>query len=105
MLLLKALCEVQQDSCQHGGQPLEVAGDKEDGTKTDLNMMEAVRSAKRSLADSFNGIIRRRPSVDTLLSPGESAVGSVTNNTAHSGSWNQSKLGSQGSEGHLLKKK
>ena len=86
MLLLKALCEVQQESHQHGGQPLDIAGDREDVTKTDLNMMEAVRSAKRSLAESFNGIIRRRPSVDTLLSPGESAVGSVTNNTAHSGS-------------------
>ena len=35
-------------------------------SKTDLNMMEAVRSAKRSLAESFNGIMRRRASMDVI---------------------------------------
>lgn len=30
-------------------------------------MMEAVRSAKRSLAESFTGMIRRRASTDTVL--------------------------------------
>ena len=35
---------------------------------TDLNMMEAVRSAKRSLAESFSGMMRRRASTDVTLS-------------------------------------
>ena len=30
-------------------------------------MMEAVRSAKRSLAESFTGMMRRRASTDTVL--------------------------------------
>ena len=39
-------------------------------------MMEAVRSAKRSLAESFTGMMRRRASTDTVLT-GERVVMTV----------------------------
>ena len=35
--------------------------------RPEVNVMEAVRSAKRSLAESFTGMMRRRASTDTLL--------------------------------------
>ena len=38
--------------------------------------MEAVRSAKRSLAESFTGMMRRRASTDTVLT-GERVVMTV----------------------------
>ena len=35
--------------------------------RPEVNVMEAMRSAKRSLAESFTGMMRRRASTDTLL--------------------------------------
>ena len=40
-------------------------------------MMEAVRSAKRSLAESFTGMMRRRASTDTVLT-GERVEGDLS---------------------------
>jgi len=78
MLLLKVSCEQKQEAHQVTGHTLEIVNGNiynpassdlslaEAESKTDLNMMEAVRSAKRSLAESFNGIMRRRASMDVI---------------------------------------
>jgi len=86
MLLLKVSCEQKQEEHQMTGHSLEIVNGNiynpasselnisEAEAKTDLNMMEAVRSAKRSLAESFNGIImRRRASMDVI--PAETIPG------------------------------
>lgn len=61
MMLLKATCEVKQETHQHS------SGAELSTTSTpaqDNNVLEAAKRAKRSLAESFNGIIRRKASVD-----------------------------------------
>jgi len=66
MMLLKATCEVKQDSHQHcAGLASTVTVDVQPlVTQQDNNVLEAAKRAKRSLAESFNGMIRRKASID-----------------------------------------
>eukprot|EP00092_Neocalanus_flemingeri_P108594 GFUD01139469.1.p1 GENE.GFUD01139469.1~~GFUD01139469.1.p1 ORF type:complete len:1170 (+),score=333.86 GFUD01139469.1:112-3621(+) len=72
MMLLKATCEVKQETHQHSAAvnstPANPAVDFSSTFITpalnDNNVLEAAKRAKRSLAESFNGIIRRKASVD-----------------------------------------
>jgi len=62
MMLLKATCEVKQDTHQHSGIGVECTASTTVPLTTpaqDNNVLEAAKRAKRSLAESFNGIIRR----------------------------------------------
>jgi len=65
MMLLKATCEVKQDTHQHTASAASTVETQAPFTPlTDNNVYEAAKRAKRSLAESFNGIIRRKASVD-----------------------------------------
>ena len=82
MLLLKVSCEVKQEShevsvrksftasndsnSQHSGPSVSSQCPVTPGQE--IFMFEAVKSAKRSLAESFSGIMRRRASTDVLSS-------------------------------------
>jgi len=69
MMLLKATCEVKQENHQHIG-PSSSLTEEIDVVippatpSQDSNVMEAAKRARRSLAESFNGMMRRKASVD-----------------------------------------
>lgn len=66
MMLLKATCEVKQETHQHSATATNTVDTIAPlfTPSQDNNVLEAAKRAKRSLADSFNGIIRRKASVD-----------------------------------------
>jgi len=65
MMLLKATCEVKQDSHQHTACVTSTVDAQPFVTpQQDNNVLEAAKRAKRSLAESFNGIMRRKASID-----------------------------------------
>merc|ERR1719369_2276461 len=72
MMLLKATCEVKQDTHQHSASvPSTIETIPLVTPQQDNNVLEAAKRAKRSLAESFNGIMRRKASIDV------SEVGSI----------------------------
>jgi len=71
MMLLKVSCEVRQESHKHnsGGVVITLGGLQMPATATPSalqseNVLEVAKRAKRSLADSFNTMVRRKASLD-----------------------------------------
>jgi len=59
MMLLKAACEIKQGSHQHSG-PITDKSATPQPPPQESSITEAAKKAKRSLAESFNGMIRRK---------------------------------------------
>merc|ERR1719430_1520009 len=70
MMLLKVSCEVRQESHKHNnGVVITLGGLQMPATATPSalqseNVLEVAKRAKRSLADSFNTMVRRKASLD-----------------------------------------
>ena len=72
MLLLKVSCEVRQETHKHNGGLVITLGGLQVAATPQLalqseNVLEVAKRAKRSLADSFNTMVRRKVSVICIL--------------------------------------
>jgi len=83
MMLLRASCEVKQDTHQHSSTTLTEKPPAISPNPThESAISEAAKKAKRSLAESFNGIIRRRASMVESAPQDSSVVNNTTTSTS-----------------------